>query len=85
MPRTRHTITGLIEEDTPQSLVDHEFFGQYLEVVDEDAKPLAEGLFRPGTVEDRSENDDRSADETEKAAPKPRASAKSAPKAKDAS
>ena len=53
-PLTRHTISGKVEA-VPQHLVDHEFFGQYLEVVDEDTKPFAEGLFHSGTIEDRAE------------------------------
>lgn len=53
-PLTRHTISGKVEV-VPQHLVDHEFFGQYLEVVDEDTKPFAEGLFHSGTIEERAE------------------------------
>lgn len=55
MALTRHTISGKIEE-VPQHLVDHPVLGQYLEVVDEDAKPFAEGLFHSGSVEERSES-----------------------------
>lgn len=55
MALTRHTITGKIEE-VSDNLVDHAWFGQYLEVVDEDAKPFAEGLFHSGTVEERAES-----------------------------
>lgn len=55
MALTRHTISGKIEE-VPQHLVDHPVLGQYLEVVDEDAKPFAEGLFLSGTKEERAES-----------------------------
>lgn len=55
MALTRHTITGKIE-DVPQNLVDHPVLGQYLEVVDEDAKPFAEGLFHSGSIEERAES-----------------------------
>lgn len=64
MALTRHTITGKIEE-VPDSLVDHAWFGQYLEVVDEDAKPFAEGLFHSGTVEERAETHPDTPAETE--------------------
>lgn len=55
MALTRHTISGKIEE-VPQHLVDHPVLGQYLEVVDEDAKPFAEGLFHSGSIEERTES-----------------------------
>lgn len=53
-PYTRHTISGQ-KAEVPQHLVDHEVFGQYLEVIDEDTKPFAEGLFHSGTIEERKE------------------------------
>lgn len=55
MVYTRHTISGK-KEEVPEHFLDHPVFGQYLEVVDEDAKPFAEGLFRSGTVEERAES-----------------------------
>lgn len=61
-PYTRHTISGETAE-VPQHLVDHEVFGQYLEVIDEDTKPFAEGLFRSGTIEERKESHPTKTDE----------------------
>lgn len=40
MTSTRHRISGLVELDTPQHVIDHPVLGKYLEIVDEDAKSI---------------------------------------------
>lgn len=60
MPRTRHTISGVIDENTPEHIVSHPILGKFLEVVDEDAKPLLPVMHKPTpakvvAVEDRPE------------------------------
>ena len=47
MPRTRHTISGVIDENTPEHIVTHSVLGKYLEVVDEDAKPFLPVMHKP--------------------------------------
>lgn len=47
MPRTRHTISGVIDENTPEHIVTHPVLGKYLEVVDEDAKPFLPAMHKP--------------------------------------
>lgn len=51
MPRTRHTVSGVIDENTPEHIVTHPVLGQYLEVVDEDAKPFLPEMHKPTKVE----------------------------------
>lgn len=46
-----HTITGLTAW-LPKRVVDHAILGQYLVEVADDAKPYADGLFKPTTPED---------------------------------
>ena len=48
--RTRHTIAGVIDPNTPEHYLDHPVFGKYLERVDEDAKPFAPELHKPRTA-----------------------------------
>ena len=40
MPKTRHRLSGAIDIDTPQHIIDHPILGAHLEVVDDDAKPI---------------------------------------------
>lgn len=40
MPRTRHRISGVEELDTPQHIIDHEHFGKYLELIEDDGTPV---------------------------------------------
>jgi hypothetical protein len=54
MPLTRHTISGAVAF-VPQEQVDHEIFGQYLEVVPEGTKPYTPGHFKQGTIAERAE------------------------------
>lgn len=46
MAKTRHRISGVVENDTPQHIIDHPVLGKYLEVFDDDAdvKPIAPEL-----------------------------------------
>lgn len=50
MPRTRHTVSGVIDENTPEHIVSHPVLGKYLEVVDDDAKPLLPIMHKPTEV-----------------------------------
>ncbi len=43
---TRHTISGVIK-DVPLNIYEHPDFGQYLEIVPEDAKPYLPEMHRP--------------------------------------
>lgn len=44
MPKTRHRISGVIELDTPQHIIDHPVLGKPLELVGDDDKPLVPEL-----------------------------------------
>lgn len=41
MAKTRHRISGRIENNTPQHIIDHPVLGKYLEVIDEAAEAKA--------------------------------------------
>lgn len=49
--RTRHTVSGAIEENTPENIFNHPVFGKYLQEVGPDAKPFLPILHKPSTVE----------------------------------
>ena len=51
MPRTRHTVSGVIDENTPEHIVNHPILGQYLEVVGEDVKPFLPEMHKPTKAE----------------------------------
>lgn len=38
--RTRHKISGQIDENTPRHIAEHEVLGEYLEIVGPDEKPF---------------------------------------------
>lgn len=65
MPKTRHRISGVIENDTPQHLIDHEWYGQFFELVGEDAKPIPAELVSTKHAE-RIAIDSKRADEKDK-------------------
>jgi len=44
MPRTRHRLSGKIDVDTPQHIIDHPVLGKYLELVGDNDKPLVSAL-----------------------------------------
>lgn len=54
MPTTLNTLTGLITFQDDH-IVAHPTIGRYLKVVPEGTKPLVEGMFKPGTVEEFEE------------------------------
>lgn len=43
----RHTLSGALQRVTPEQ---YELFSDYLELVPDDAKPYAPGMFKPGKV-----------------------------------
>lgn len=45
--RTRHTVSGVIDESTPVHIFEHPVLGKYLERVDERAKPYVAELHTP--------------------------------------
>lgn len=45
--RTRHRLTGQIDENTPRHLAEHEVLGKHLEIVDENAKPYLPEMHKP--------------------------------------
>jgi len=47
---TRHTISGVVDLNTPEHYLDHPILGEYLERVDEDAKPFTPELHKPRTA-----------------------------------
>lgn len=49
--RTRHTVSGVIDPNTPRHIFEHPVFGRYLEEVDEDAKPFVAALHKPVDVD----------------------------------
>lgn len=44
---TRHTISGAIDKNTPEHILNHPTLGRFLEVVDETAKPFAASIHKP--------------------------------------
>lgn len=63
MAITRHTISGVIDKNTPQNILEHPVLGRYLEVVDEDTKPFVPALHVPREAKDAG------GDEPEKSTP----------------
>lgn len=45
--RTRHRISGKIDEHTPIHIAEHEVLGVHLEIVDNDAKPYLPEMHKP--------------------------------------
>lgn len=52
MTRTRHTVSGVIDENTPDHILSHPVLGKYLIEVDEKAKPLVAVMHRPTTADE---------------------------------
>jgi hypothetical protein len=50
MIRARHTVSGVIAE-VPEDIFNHDVLGEYLERVEEDAKPLVPELHKPRKAE----------------------------------
>lgn len=49
--RTRHTVSGVIDPNTPEHVFEHPVLGKYLERVGEDAKPFLPELHKPRAAE----------------------------------
>lgn len=47
--RTRHKISGQIDENTPRHIAEHPILGRHLEVVGPDAKPYLPEMHKPKT------------------------------------
>lgn len=45
--RTRHNLTGKIDENTPLHIAEHEVLGKHLEIVGPDAKPYLPEMHKP--------------------------------------
>lgn len=45
--RTRHTVSGVIDLNTPIHIYNHVELGKYLELVGEDDKPFVPELHKP--------------------------------------
>ena len=44
--RTRHRVSGAIDEATPRHIAEHEVLGEHLEIVGPDAKPYLPEMHR---------------------------------------
>lgn len=44
--RTRHKISGVIDENTPRHIAEHEVLGEHLEIVGPNAKPYLPEMHR---------------------------------------
>lgn len=47
--RTRHKISGAIDENTPRHIAEHSILGRHLEIVGPDAKPYLPEMHKPKT------------------------------------
>ena len=45
--RTRHKISGQIDENTPVHIAEHEILGKHLDIVGPDAKPYLPEMHKP--------------------------------------
>ena len=45
--RTRHRVSGAIDENTPRHIAEHPILGAHLDIVDPDAKPFVPELHKP--------------------------------------
>lgn len=55
--RTRHKISGVIDENTPEHLVNHVELGKYFEIVGPDAKPFLPEMHRTSLPLDATKDD----------------------------
>ena len=70
MPKTRHRISGVIENDTPQHIIDHEVLGKHLEIIEDDDKALVPELVSLKHAEEiaaksRQVDSDKNADDAD--------------------
>ena len=54
MPYALNTLTGIVDFQ-PEHIIDHVILGRYLKEVPEGTKSLAPGMFKPGTVDEFEE------------------------------
>lgn len=76
--RTRHSVSGVIDPNTPENILEHPVLGRYLEIVGEDAKPFLPILHKPKAIEAEIPQSDSKAVELPEAKP-----AKAAPNKKN--
>lgn len=50
--RTRHAISGAIDENTPRHVAEHEVLGKHLEIVGPNAKPYLPEMHRVSLPDD---------------------------------
>ena len=60
--RTRHAVSGAIDEATPRNIFEHEVLGKYLEEVGPDAKPYLPEMHRVTLPEDATKDEKAAAD-----------------------
>jgi hypothetical protein len=60
--RTRHRISGVIDENTPIHIAEHPVLGEYLEVVGPDAKPFLPEMHRVSLPADATKDQIKSAE-----------------------
>lgn len=53
--RTRHAISGQIDENTPRHVAEHPVLGRHLQVVGPDAKPFLPEMHKPKVEEPKVE------------------------------
>lgn len=53
--RTRHRISGQIDENTPRHVAEHAVLGKNLEIVSDDAKPYVPELYKAKVEQPRVE------------------------------
>lgn len=49
--RTRHDISGQIDENTPRHIAEHKVLGRHLQIVGPDAKPYLPEMHKPKVTE----------------------------------
>lgn len=47
--RTRHRISGQIDENTPRHVAEHKVLGKHLDIVSDEAKPYVPELYKAKT------------------------------------
>lgn len=60
--RTRHRVSGKIDEATPRHIAEHEVLGEHLEIVGPDAKPYLPEMHRVTLPADATPDQKRAAE-----------------------
>lgn len=60
--RTRHKVSGVIDENTPLNIVEHPILGKHLEIVGPDAKPYLPEMHRVSLPADATDEQKAVAD-----------------------